>query len=193
MSPLRSGPYQIWSGYQDPLLQRATVAPWIPLDDVLAQWAAFGRETSSPEQIEAVSHAFAALAFERQALHASASFTQARHPTYQTQCPLWNDLIREKAPIIALLQQATDQWYEAISLLIASSEEAASFQGNQQPGGRQIASALIGLALEQRLRVWSIVQCLLLEQTTGYRQAMERIPRTDISISPDQQREEVRQ
>jgi hypothetical protein len=192
MNTFRSSSYHIRSDYQDLQLHRASDAPWIPLDDVLAQWAAFGKEASSAEQIEAVSHAFAALAFERQALHATAPFTQAHHRIYQRQCSHWNDLIREKTPIIAFLQQAADQWYVAISLLLASSEEAAPLQGNQQPG-EQIVSTLIGLALEQRLRVWSIAQCLLLEQTTGYRQAMESAPLTSIGVSPDQQREEVGQ
>jgi hypothetical protein len=192
MNTFRSSSYHIRSDYQDLQLHRASDAPWIPLDDVLAQWAAFGKEASSAEQIEAVSHAFAALAFERQALHATAPFTQAHHRIYQRQCSHWNDLIREKTPIIAFLQQAADQWYVAISLLLASSEEAAPLQDNQQPG-EQIVSTLIGLALEQRLCVWSIAQCLLLEQTTCYRQAMESAPRTSIGVPPDQQKEEVRQ
>ncbi|HEY6540891.1 MAG TPA: hypothetical protein VIZ18_08145 [Ktedonobacteraceae bacterium] len=45
-------------------------APWMPLDPLTELWAAFGREATNPAAALAVSRAFAALADEREAVHA---------------------------------------------------------------------------------------------------------------------------
>jgi hypothetical protein len=61
----------------------AHAAPWMPLDDLHAQWAAFGRRASTEAATMATSEAFAALAEEREALHA---YTHAPQWCRRTGC-----------------------------------------------------------------------------------------------------------
>jgi hypothetical protein len=61
----------------------AHAAPWMPLDDLHAQWAAFGRRASTEAATRATSEAFAALAEEREALHA---YTHAPQWCRRTGC-----------------------------------------------------------------------------------------------------------
>ena len=55
---------------EDSSLFMEAAAFWIPLDELISLWAAFGREGTTAAATRVTSAAFAALAEEREALHA---------------------------------------------------------------------------------------------------------------------------
>ena len=74
----------------------AALAPWMPLDELIELWAAFGHAARSAEALKATSFAFAALAHERAALH----FTNRLHE---------GAIAHERPPSFGLPALVTDQ------------------------------------------------------------------------------------
>ena len=137
--------------------------PWMPLDALLAQWAAFGGEATTAFATTATSQAFAALAEERAALHHYTTAYKERQR--MTRVPSWAELFKEREWAINALSQAAAHWHDVASALERHASECLQDEATQQE-----IRTLIGQALEQRLRVWTIAQHLLAEQVTSYQQ-----------------------
>ncbi|MGH2493130.1 MAG: hypothetical protein ACRDIV_00325 [Ktedonobacteraceae bacterium] len=144
-------------------------APWMPLGPLTELWAAFGKEATSREALLAASHAFAALADEREALHnlnwLAPVWPQSCQRTSAADPASFTLLVTQEAIIDALGRAAT-HWFEAARALFEqagqppSSEHAHQAESSERPD----LETLIGSTLSQRLRVWAIAHSLLGEQ-----------------------------
>ena len=134
-------------------------APWIPLDDIVAVWATFGREATTAAATKAASEAFAALAEERRALR---SVIEAAHgPTKDFS--LWSGSFYKSERALEALSDAAMHW-------LAAAQEVA-YHANQcalDIRDQQHLHDLITQAFEQRLRVWTIAHHVLCEQMVLY-------------------------
>jgi hypothetical protein len=131
-------------------------APWMPLDDVAAVWAAFGREATTAAT-QAASEAFAALAEERRALRSVIETAQG--PTLAFS--LWSGSFHKRERALEALSDAAMHWLAA-----AQEVEYHANQCSLDIRDQQHLHDLITQAFEQRLRVWSIAQHVLCEQKT---------------------------
>jgi hypothetical protein len=130
-------------------------APWMPLDDIAAVWAAFGREATTAAATKAASEAFAALAEERRALRSVIEAAQG--PTQEFS--LWSGSFHKSERALEALSDATMHW-------LAAAQEVA-YHANQcalDIREQQHLQDLITQAFEQRLRVWTIAHHVLCEQ-----------------------------
>jgi hypothetical protein len=144
-------------------------APWMPLDPLTELWAAFGREATSPAAALAVSRAFAALADEREAVHAlnwlSPSWLPSAPRTGAAADPSVFSLLVGQEAIIEALSRAATHWYEATRALLEYADQPLATAGDEQTGSPALdLETLIGYTLSQRARVWAIAQSLLAEQ-----------------------------
>lgn len=144
-------------------------APWMPLDPLTELWAAFGREATSPAAALAVSRAFAALADEREAVHALNWLSPAWLPSASrtgaaTEPSVYSLLVGQEV-IIESLSRAAAHWYEATRALLEYAEQPPRSEGEQKAESPALdLETLIGYTLSQRVRVWAIAHSLLAEQ-----------------------------
>jgi hypothetical protein len=143
---------------QGELLFTTTDAPWLPLDEVMTLWATFSREASSVDTARATSEAFTAVAKEREALHSFTLNQQLHARTPEQAVDLY------QIGIDALTLAAT-HWFEAAYAL---AKEATECSTQNDTVMQHTLRMLIGHALSQRLRVWTIVQHILREQVRDY-------------------------
>jgi len=135
-------------------------------------WASFGKEATTPAATEATGQAFAALAAERAALrHYHSTHTDWR---WDTDPPSGSDVFHAHEEAIEALSAAAIHWRNVVSALERSGNEWPQEETIQQD-----IHALIGHALAERLRVWTIAQHLLAEQVTCYQRDAATDPRTD--------------
>jgi hypothetical protein len=144
-------------------------APWMPLGPLTELWAAFAREATTPDALLAASRAFAALADERDALHALNWLT----PSWLPSAPrmgaaadpsVFSLLVAQEAVIEALSRAAT-HWYEAARALLDSAEQPATSEREEETESPTLdLEALISYTLSQRVRVWAIAHSLLADQ-----------------------------
>jgi hypothetical protein len=146
---------------QSPGEQRSSHnAPWVPLDDIAAVWAAFGREATTVAATKAASEAFAALAEERRALR---SVIEAAQGPTQEFSP-WSGSFYKSERALEALSDAAMHWLAA-----AQEVEYHANQCSSDIRDQHHLQDLITQAFEQRLRVWTIAQHLLCEQMALYR------------------------
>lgn len=144
-------------------------APWMPLGPLTELWAAFAREATAPDALLAASRAFAALADERDALHALNWLTPSWLPSAPrtdaaADPPVLSLLVAQEAVIEALSRAAT-HWYEAALALVGSAGQPLTSEREEQGESPALdLEALIGYTLSQRVRVWTIAHSLLAEQ-----------------------------
>ncbi len=137
----------------------ASAYSWIPLDELVALWTAFGQEATTASATRATSAAFAALAEEREALHVYNAIIEEQHRSAKGVQGV--DRYQDSIEALSL---AADQWY---TTAYALEEYAAQcIQGKESV--QQDLCTLIGHTLAQRLRVWNIAQQLLMEQVACY-------------------------
>jgi hypothetical protein len=134
-------------------------APWMPLDDVAAGWAAFGREAATAAATKAASEAFAALAEERRALRSVIKAAQGPTPAFS----LWSGPFFKCERALEALSDAAMHWLAAAQEVARHANQYSSNTWDQQH-----LQDLTKQALEQRLRVWTIAQHLLCEQMGLY-------------------------
>jgi hypothetical protein len=134
-------------------------APWVPLDDIAAGWAAFGREAATAAATRAASEAFAALAEERRALRSVIEAAQG--PTQEFS--LWSGSFYKSERALEALSDAAMRWLAAAQEVARHANQCSSDTRDQQH-----LQDLITQALEQRLRVWTIAQHVLCEQMGLY-------------------------
>jgi hypothetical protein len=144
-------------------------APWMPLDPLTELWAAFGREATHPAAALAASHAFAALADEREAVHALnwlfPSWLPSTPRTGAAAAPSVFSLLLGQEAIIEALSRAAAHWYEATRALLEYAEQPRTCEGVEQAESAALdLDTLIGYTLSQRVRVWAITHSLLAEQ-----------------------------
>lgn len=145
---------------QSPGEQRSSRnAPWMPLDDVAAVWAAFGREAATAAATRAASEAFAALAGERRALRSVIEAAQGATPAFS----LWSGPFLKCERALEALSDAAMHWLAAAQEVALHANQYSSDTRDQQH-----LQDLTKQALEQRLRVWTIAQHLLCEQMALY-------------------------
>src|SRR5713226_3204684 len=105
-----------------PQLPPAPPAPWMPLGSLTDLWAAFGKEATSREALLAASEAFAALADEREALHALNWLAPAWPHAFQRENtvadPALFSLFVTQEAVIEALSRAATHWYEAARALV---------------------------------------------------------------------------
>ncbi len=132
-------------------------APWMPLDDIAAVWAAFGREATTAAATRAASEAFAALAEERRALRSVIEAAQGPTPAFS----LWSGSFFKRERALEALSDAAMHWLAAAQEVAHHANQCALDTGDQRH-----LHDLITQAFEQRLRVWTIAHHVLCEQKT---------------------------
>ena len=144
-------------------------APWMPLGPLTELWAAFAREVTAPDALLATSRAFAALADERDALHALNLLTPSWLPSAPrtgtaADSSEFSLLVAQEAVIEALSRAAT-HWYEAARALLDSAGQPPLREREEQEEAPALdLETLIGSTLSQRVRVWAIAHSLLADQ-----------------------------
>ena len=137
--------------------------PWMPLDALVERWASFGRQTGTAAATKATSEAFAAIAEEREALHA---YNRLDKPQHTGQVHQAYQLNRHEY-ILAALYKAATHWFNTACAL-----EAYLECGSIDEAGTTLEQdlyPLIGDVLEQRERVWCITLAIIREQVRSYR------------------------
>jgi hypothetical protein len=141
----------------------------MPLGPLTELWAAFAREATAPNVLLAASRAFAALADERDALHALNWLTPSWLPsaprTGAAADPSVFSLLVAQEAVIEALSQAATHWYEAARALLDSAEQPPTSEREEQEESPALdLETLIGYTLSQRVRVRAIAHSLLAEQ-----------------------------
>jgi len=129
-------------------------------------WTAFGKEATTAAATSATSKAFAALAAERDALRHFNLARQEQRRSLVAPSSTWFRASSDHDYAIELLSKAAEYWFEADHAL----EEHAITCPDEATTSLQNLRTLIGYALEQRLRIWTIAQHLLVEQVALYQQ-----------------------
>ncbi|MGH2497749.1 MAG: hypothetical protein ACRDIV_23855 [Ktedonobacteraceae bacterium] len=145
----------------------------MPLDELAELWAAYGDAARSVEALTATSAAFAALAEEREALHAVTLL--ARSDWRSGDAPAFGKSrhFLQQQEIIECLGLAAAHWFEAARALSNEESTPSSDQGEPLPPNFDL-DTLIGYTLAQRARIWEIAHALLTEQVRPYRELLER-------------------
>ncbi len=143
--------------------------PWMPLEGLVEQWAAFATATTSACATKAISHAFAAVSEERTALHHSACACQEQRRRAPTKIS-WGQALHEQQCAIDALTQAASSWMEAVSVL-----EYSLAEGDFSPEtiSEQGIRVLISSALAQRVRICCIAEHLVREHLLWYQLVYE--------------------
>lgn len=146
---------------------------WMPLDELVELWAAYGSAARSVDALTATSAAFAALAEEREALHAATLLARSDWRSREASTFGTPRHFLQQQEIIESLSQAAAHWFEAARAL--SNEENAPFSDQEDPVPPDLdLDTLIGYTLAQRARIWEIAHALLTEQARPYRKLLER-------------------
>lgn len=146
---------------------------WMPLDELAELWAAYGSAARGVEALTATSAAFAALAEEREALHAATLLTSIDWRSRVAPAFGKPRHFLQQQEIIESLSRAAAHWFEAVRAL--SNEESAPSSGREDPLPPDLdLDTLIGYTLAQRARIWEIAHALLTEQLRPYRELLER-------------------
>ncbi len=158
-------------------------APWMPLDELAAVWAAFGCQASTATAARATSEAFAAIAEERAALH-----------TYTTIPTMQRSWTSRRTQVVALhqcsiesLMQAATHWFAAACALQESIEQPVQENGVTH----EHVQFLVGHTLAQRLRVWTIAQHLLAEQVANYPPTQHTVGAASVTDCSEKQQQEI--
>src|SRR5260370_3650064 len=142
----------------------------MPLGSLTDLWAAFSKEATSREAVIRASEAFAALADEREALHALNWLAPAWPHAFQRENtvadPALFSLFVTQEAVIEALSRAATHWYEAARALVDYAGQPPSTERDEQAESPELADleTLIGDALSQRVRVSAIAHSLLAEQ-----------------------------
>ena len=137
-------------------------APWMPLDALVERWAAFGKEARTAAATRASGEAFAALAEERDALHA-----YNRLDEHQAGAMYHAHRLNRYEYILESLSLAATHWFNAACAL-GEDLEQGPWDGEENTTIEQDLQTLIGQAFTQRERVWSIALAVLHEQVQDY-------------------------
>lgn len=149
-------------GPEDLTRREERPAPWMPLDGLAQEWAAFGQETLSAEGSLAISHAFLALSAEQQALR---EYECREEPSYALSRDPWLGRCSGYERCLVCLQEAATQWEDVARVLTEVSLTCRSDRRSQVTpiGHEELRQGLLS-ALHQRLRVTTISLSLLTEQ-----------------------------
>src|SRR5713101_5727559 len=115
---------------------------WVPLDETIGQWAAFGKEAITVSTLLATGTAFHGLAWETKALR---HYTRACHERTRSR-PRKEAHWLERA--VQDLDCAIDQWQQVLSWL----DLAGNDDEQQDPASLQAISNLLGQASEHQAR-----------------------------------------
>lgn len=134
-------------------------APWIPLDGLAAEWASFAKDHPTELVFRAISHAFTALAYERDAYD---SYTQAKRVlAAEVQVHItWGDHFYLLSRTSYMLCEAAQLWTRVVENL------SESIPDQYWP--------LMRLALRERLRVTTIAHAVQQELLFRCEHAFER-------------------
>jgi hypothetical protein len=147
--------------------------PWMPLDELVELWAAYGSAARSVEALTATSAAFAALSEECEALHAATLLARSDWQSREASTFGKPRHFLQQQEIIESLSRAAAHWFEAAFAL--SNEESAPSSDQVDPLPPDLdLDTLIGYTLAQRARIWEIAHALLTEQERPYRKLLER-------------------
>lgn len=147
----------------------APPAPWMPLGPLTELWATFSKDATSRAALLAASHAFAALADEREALHNLNWLAPVWPPSFSSNSaaadPASFTLFVAQEAIIEALSRAATHWYEAALALVEQAGQPVTSECDEQAASLELGrETLIGSTFSQRLRVWAIAHSLLSEQ-----------------------------
>lgn len=146
---------------------------WMPLDELAELWAAYGSAARGVEALTATSAAFAALAEEREALHAATLLSRSDWRSRVASTFGKPRHFLQQQEIIESLSRAAAHWFEAARAL--SNEESAPSSDREDPLPPDLnLDTLIGYTLAQRARIWEIAHALLTEQVCPYRELLKR-------------------
>lgn len=137
--------------------------PWMPLDGLVELWASFGKQAGTAAATTATSEAFAAIAEEREALHA---YNRLDKPQHTGQVHQTYQLNRHEYILAALYKAATHWFNTACALEVYLEHGSIDEEGTTL---EQDLHTLIGHVLEERERVWYITLAIIREQVQSYR------------------------
>lgn len=126
---------------------------WMPLDGLIQQWGRFGAEAAGVPALHATGAVFSALARETEARE---YYITALHTSHKVDLTDLETALDE-------LNQARERWTDAITALelLVSDKHADEAVQNE-------ARVLVAQAMEQRLRVSSLVQEVEREQFAAF-------------------------
>ncbi len=128
---------------------------WMPLDGLIQQWGRFGAEAISTPALHAASATLSALAREMQAReHHMAAWHTSREVD-----------LTELENTLKGLNQARDHWTDAITAL-----ELLILDKHNDDAVGDAMRTLVVQAMEQRLRVSSLIREVEQEQFAAYRE-----------------------
>ncbi|MBV9021158.1 MAG: hypothetical protein JOZ71_10630 [Ktedonobacteraceae bacterium] len=139
-------------------------APWMPLEGLIDQWAAFAQEATTPLLSKAVSAAFAAFSYEQEAL-ASYHMACTEHPLGTT--AYWPSVLEAYDPTLDDLERATKEW-----TAVAYALRSAAF--GRDGVCLHTLRGLVTEALTQRQRVCRIAHVVRAEQQRRYQPQQQR-------------------
>ena len=135
------------------LSRKAFATYWIPLDGLVQQWGRFGAEATGVPALHATGAVFSALARETEARGYHMAALRASHVVDLT----------DLETALDELNQARERWADAITAL-----ELLVSDKHADEAIRKEAHVLVAQAMEQRLRVSSLIQEVEREQFTVY-------------------------
>ena len=136
-------------------------APWMPLEGVIEQWAAFAQAATTPQMSKAVSAAFAALSHEQEALQSYHLADQA-DPCHVLACP---SVLSSYELTLDELQQGARAWMRVAYVL---EREVRSVSA-----GTDRLAPLVLEALTHCQRLSCLAHAVLAEQQRRYQQQHE--------------------
>jgi len=143
-----------------PDIPTADYAPWMPLEGLIQQWAAFAQEATTPFLSKAVSAAFAAFSYEQEAL-AFYHEAQTQHPLGTTS--YWPSVLEAYEPTLDDLERAIKEW-----TAVAYALRSAAF--GRDGVCLHTLGSLVTDAFTERQRVSRILLAVRAEQQQRYQQ-----------------------